>query len=139
MPKQWFYVQGGQKYGPFPSAELKRLATSGTLHFSDMVWCDGMSEWRVASTIQGLFSAHEPTAVKPPSPIHAPPANVPPPLPPAPACPWPKLAHHNRHVPTLRLPFLLCYPWPNRKSRWGHRLSLLACRRTRPFSSLEGH
>ena len=87
MPKQWFYVQGGQKYGPFPSAELKRLATSGTLHFSDMVWCDGMSEWRVASTIQGLFSAHEPTAVKPPSPIHAPPANVPPPLPPAPALP----------------------------------------------------
>ncbi len=51
----WHYARNGVKFGPVTSTELKRLASSGNLSPGDLVWKDGMKEWRPASEIQGLF------------------------------------------------------------------------------------
>ena len=51
----WHYAKNGVKFGPVTSTELKRLASSGNLAPSDLVWKDGMNEWRPAIDVQGLF------------------------------------------------------------------------------------
>jgi hypothetical protein len=75
MAKRWYYVTGGQRYGPVSDVELKQLADSGQIAPTDLVWKPGMAEWVRANRIKGLFAPS--TANSPPS---HPPA-VPPPLP----------------------------------------------------------
>ena len=68
MASQWYYTKDGVQKGPISSTELKDLAKAKILIPSDMVWKEGMSEWRKAGSIKGIF-------LSPQSP------NVPPPLP----------------------------------------------------------
>ena len=69
---EWYRVSNGQKVGPFDTAELKRLAGTGELKPTDMIWRIGLTEWVPASQTQGLFdlpggasSTTEPQVVSP--------------------------------------------------------------------------
>jgi hypothetical protein len=72
MAGQWYYARGGERIGPVTTDELKRLAASGELLPTDLVWKEGMQAWIPAEKIKGLIP-------KPP----AQPASEPPPLPPS--------------------------------------------------------
>ena len=76
MGEQWHYTRGGQQFGPVPAAELKRMASSGDLSPTDMVWKEGMPNWVSAEKLKGLFPGSPAVTATPP------------PQPPAPAS-WP--------------------------------------------------
>lgn len=71
MATEWHYSKGGQQHGPASAAELKALAKSGELLPTDMIWKEGMAEWKPAGSLKGLFP---PTASTVPQ-------KAPPPLP----------------------------------------------------------
>jgi uncharacterized membrane protein YhaH (DUF805 family) len=52
----WFYTREGERIGPVNLAELRIKAGEGALHPRlDMVWTQGMAEWKPAGEIEGLF------------------------------------------------------------------------------------
>ena len=53
-----YYVgRNGSQSGPYPLDELRNMAATGRLAPSDLVWTDGMSEWKPASAaLPELFS-----------------------------------------------------------------------------------
>jgi uncharacterized membrane protein YjgN (DUF898 family) len=55
-------MKGGKKVGPMDGAKLKKLADSGQISPSDMVWKDGFPDWKPASSVKGLFGAQVKTA-----------------------------------------------------------------------------
>lgn len=57
MSQEWYYSVDGDRQGPIGGAELKKLAETGTLKPTDLVWKDGMADWVPARSIKGLFSA----------------------------------------------------------------------------------
>jgi hypothetical protein len=54
MAQEWYYTQGDQKVGPVSVKELKQAAADGTLQPTDLVWTDGLKEWKEARTVKGL-------------------------------------------------------------------------------------
>ena len=46
------YAKGDQKQGPITSEQLKGLAKSGDLKSTDLVWTEGMPEWKQAGAGQ---------------------------------------------------------------------------------------
>jgi hypothetical protein len=66
MANEWHYSVKGERSGPVAAAELKRLADSGQLAPTDLVWKEGLQNWVAASSVKGLF-ANRP-AVPPPLP-----------------------------------------------------------------------
>lgn len=65
---EWFYVQNQQKVGPVSKEEIRALYEQGTITGTDLVWTNGMSEWKPASQVQARFAAPAPAAAAPPSP-----------------------------------------------------------------------
>lgn len=65
MGHEWYYTQGDRKIGPIPETELKQLAASGQLSATDLVWRDGMADWRAAGSVKGLL----PKSVGGPPPV----------------------------------------------------------------------
>ncbi len=67
MNKVWYYTVNGDRQGPVSAAELKQLATDGTIGPDDLVWKEGMAEWAPAKNIKGLFApgAESKPAAKP--------------------------------------------------------------------------
>jgi len=59
MSQEWWYATGDQKHGPITSEQLKTLARSGELMPSDLVWTEGMTDWRQASSVKGLMPPKE--------------------------------------------------------------------------------
>ena len=57
MAAQWFYSRGAQQLGPVSFEDLQRLAASGQLQPSDMVWTEGMANWSPASAVANLLPA----------------------------------------------------------------------------------
>jgi uncharacterized protein (TIGR03067 family) len=57
MANQWYYSKNGDKCGPVTSAELKALAGAGKLLPTDLVWKEGISSWKPAGKVNGLFPA----------------------------------------------------------------------------------
>ncbi len=55
MASEWHYEKSGQKLGPISASELKAKAKSGELVATDLVWKDGMVDWRQAGRVKGLF------------------------------------------------------------------------------------
>ncbi|MGH9351713.1 MAG: DUF4339 domain-containing protein, partial [Terriglobia bacterium] len=55
MKHDWFYMQGADKHGPVSSSKLRELAQSGQLLPTDLVWREGMKDWKRARKIEGLF------------------------------------------------------------------------------------
>jgi hypothetical protein len=72
MAELWYYTSEGRQMEPVSSAELKRLAASGLLKPTDMVWQEGMPKWIRASNAPGLFSEEGVTAKAPAASSHAP-------------------------------------------------------------------
>ena len=52
---QWYYAVDGNRQGPVSAEQLKRLAASGQLKPTDIVWKEGLTEWTKASSVKGLF------------------------------------------------------------------------------------
>lgn len=80
----WYYARNGQRNGPVEEAELRRLAETGQLAGTDLVWKPGLAEWKAAGQVPELASLFRPAA--PPPPPAAPPSPAPAPyVPPPPA------------------------------------------------------
>jgi hypothetical protein len=56
MAQEWYYSQGDKKIGPMSAKELGEAAKSGKLQPTDLVWTDGMKDWKEACSIKGLES-----------------------------------------------------------------------------------
>ena len=56
----WYFLRDGGQFGPMPWEEIWRRGQSGELRPSDLVWKDGMPEWRVAASVPNLFPASQP-------------------------------------------------------------------------------
>ena len=86
MADQWFYSTSAEPKGPVGLSELQRLAASGDLQPTDLLWQPGMHLWMPAADVRRLFRAARPDmpAVPPPQPI---------PVEPAPAQPRPVAPH----------------------------------------------
>ena len=70
MANTWFVDRDGQERGPFTGQQLKAMATKGEVLPSDLVRRDDTTDWRLASSVKGLFE-----------PVEAPKTTTPPPLP----------------------------------------------------------
>ena len=66
MANEWHYSKDGQQHGPVSASDLKNLAKSGDLMPTDLIWKEGMAEWKPASNVKGLFSATPVSAVESP-------------------------------------------------------------------------
>jgi hypothetical protein len=65
MPKQWFYISNGSQYGPVSSQQLLALCKNGTVAPSDMLWTEGLVDWKAAGELPKLFPAGKTTAPPP--------------------------------------------------------------------------
>jgi hypothetical protein len=74
----WFYTREGERIGPVTLADLRVKAAECALNPRlDMVWTEGMAEWKPAGEIDGLFekrgAAEPPEPLAPPAGSYAPP------------------------------------------------------------------
>lgn len=51
---QWYFAKNGVQMGPIGIEELKAKLASGEVSGSDMVWRDGMPDWRKAAEVPEL-------------------------------------------------------------------------------------
>src|SRR5947209_8716449 len=63
---QWYFGRGGQQQGPVSTDVLRQMLREGKLSTADLVWREGMSNWRV---IAGLADFANPGI---PAPANAP-------------------------------------------------------------------
>ena len=68
MAREWYYTKDGERQGPVTPQQLKQLSASGDLQPTDLIWKDGMAEWKKAGTVQKLFGDSVPTLTSAPSP-----------------------------------------------------------------------
>jgi hypothetical protein len=52
----WYYAKNERQLGPVAPSELRRLATTGGLLPTDLIWREGMEGWAPAAKVKGLFS-----------------------------------------------------------------------------------
>ncbi|MHC4562215.1 MAG: GYF domain-containing protein [Planctomycetota bacterium] len=62
---EWYCTVDGARYGPVGLEELLDWARQGRLGADELVWKDGMSEWRPASGVAELSDAVWPIAAQP--------------------------------------------------------------------------
>lgn len=55
MATEWYFEKNGNRQGPLSGSKLKQLAVSGQLAPDDLIWKDGMSDWKRAGNVKGLF------------------------------------------------------------------------------------
>lgn len=68
MADQWYVGKGGKKHGPFTNEQLKKLAATGKIDRTDLLWKEGMEKWVPCSSAKGLFSAAAPVSSSPAPP-----------------------------------------------------------------------
>jgi len=88
MADEWFVQRDGQNFGPFSSAQLKQMTTTGRLLPVDLVTKGEDGRWVPASQIKGLFATSPaPASQLPPMPppLPATASQLPPMPPPLPA------------------------------------------------------
>ena len=74
---QWYYSKNATQQGPVSINELQAKLASGEIHCTDMVWHEGMPDWRPASAIPELaVSLAGPPALTAGSP-YSPPVSAP--------------------------------------------------------------
>lgn len=71
MTNEWYYAQEGTQRGPVTFACLQQFVVSGELTSNDLVWRDGMSEWKPVSTVPDLNVDVMPAKKAPPPLPHA--------------------------------------------------------------------
>jgi len=62
MSQEWYYEKSGKQVGPISSSELKAKARAGELLPSDLIWREGMTDWKPARSAKGLFQEVLPAA-----------------------------------------------------------------------------
>src|SRR5262245_8529735 len=75
MTKTHHYARNGRQYGPVSVPELQALLQNGRLAPTDLVWAEGMPEWKPAAEIPELVPPNSPKAAAPRD--HAPPRGQP--------------------------------------------------------------
>jgi hypothetical protein len=77
---EWYYAKNNRQEGPVSGATLKSMIVSGEIASADLVWREGMTDWRPAAEINDFESA----GVVEPAGIVAPPggSQIPQALPP---------------------------------------------------------
>jgi len=68
---QWFLFQNDNQTGPYPTAEIKRLISSGQVLEQAHVWREGFENWQYVKDVKELYAtaAPAPTAVPPTAPV----------------------------------------------------------------------
>jgi len=66
MADQWYVGKGGKKHGPFSNEQLKKLAATGKIDRTDLLWKEGMEKWVSCASAKGLFPVAAPSAPPPP-------------------------------------------------------------------------
>ena len=66
MSDSYFYTIDRKRHGPVAISVLKEMAVKAELRRTDMIWCDGMSQWQPAASIEGIFEGLPPD-LEPPS------------------------------------------------------------------------
>ena len=51
----FYYSRQGQRLGPVSSKQLRKMAATGQLHPTDLVWIEAKQEWIPATKVKGLF------------------------------------------------------------------------------------
>ncbi|MEM1084014.1 MAG: GYF domain-containing protein [Verrucomicrobiota bacterium] len=60
---QWYYAHDGKQSGPVPISELQRLAANGDFDpEKDLVWQEGLPDWKPATMVPELSSLTNPGA-----------------------------------------------------------------------------
>jgi hypothetical protein len=62
---QWYYSKNATQLGPVSLDELRAKLTSGEVSGMDMVWREGLPDWRRASEMPELAAAPRPVAMPP--------------------------------------------------------------------------
>ncbi len=62
MSAQWHYLIDGEQVGPVSTQELQDLALDGIVQPTDLVWTQGMEDWKPAFEIPGLIVTPPPVA-----------------------------------------------------------------------------
>lgn len=52
--KQWYYTKVGLQQGPVPENELLQKIRRGEIDGNNLVWCEGMAEWKPLSRVAEL-------------------------------------------------------------------------------------
>jgi uncharacterized RDD family membrane protein YckC len=73
----WYFERDNQQHGPISYGELRRMASSGELNPTQLVWTPGQTDWAPASTIGGLFAVSAPLVVEPIAPPYPDPSVLP--------------------------------------------------------------
>jgi len=63
----WYYAEAGQQRGPIPKEDLQSKLGAGTLAPDALVWTEGMSEWKPANSVAGLWVPSPQPALPPQS------------------------------------------------------------------------
>lgn len=65
---EWFVTKGDKTYGPFTSAQLKELASTGKIKPDTLIRMGSDGKWTPAERVKGLFdSPSRPVALSPPA------------------------------------------------------------------------
>lgn len=66
----WYYAQDDNQHGPIAETELRSLIEQGKLSAKDLIWREGMEDWRPARELDqiGSGSGSGSTAAPPPQP-----------------------------------------------------------------------
>lgn len=78
----WYYAEAGQQRGPVSKEDLQSKLGAGNLEPDALVWSEGMTEWKPANSIAGLWGSM-PQPVPPPQVASSPSASFSPYAPPA--------------------------------------------------------
>jgi hypothetical protein len=71
--QQWYYTKNGERQGPVSLVNLQGLAYRGGLDAQkDMVWTDGMPDWKLICHMDDLFGSNVATSVENVNPYAAP-------------------------------------------------------------------
>ena len=81
----WYFAREGRQQGPVSDEQIRRMAQDGSLRREDLVWKEGMAEWRPASQVPELNFPPAPVpsyqSPPPPPPQYSPAVYSPPPPP----------------------------------------------------------
>jgi hypothetical protein len=64
---RWHVGRGGQKFGPYPWAQIVEMARTGQLSPADLLWQEGTASWVAASTFGARLPFAGPGAMPPPA------------------------------------------------------------------------
>lgn len=89
MTKKWYYVKDGETRGPVLEATLLHLVDSGDLRHSDLVYHEGLGQWRPIGELNTTFNTPRDQKPPPPAPSSPPPPHPTTRLPPQKPAPFP--------------------------------------------------